>query len=300
MNNQRKEKTMARKGLGTGLDSFFGDNDIAEITAPSAESGTTELLTTEIEPNKNQPRKTFDKEKIEALASSIREQGIIQPIVVTPQKNGRYMIVAGERRWRAAKKAGLKKVPVVVKEYTQEEIAQIALVENLQREDLNPIEEALGYRSLLEEYSLTQEAVSTITGKSRSAVANSIRLLSLDKDEQILLLDGKITSGHARALLSIEDKSIRKALAERIVGENLNVRQAEAAAKAMQKQRSVTKKKNPAVMAEILRLEESLASSLGTKVKISHTKKKGKIEIEYYGNEDLERILGLISKEGVF
>ena len=291
---------MARKGLGTGLGSFFGDNDITEITAPSAESGTTELLTTEIEPNKNQPRKTFDKEKIEALASSIREQGIIQPIVVTPQKNGRYMIVAGERRWRAAKKAGLKKVPVVVKEYTQEEIAQIALVENLQREDLNPIEEALGYRSLLEEYSLTQEAVSTITGKSRSAVANSIRLLSLDKDEQILLLDGKITSGHARALLSIEDKSLRKALAERIVGENLNVRQAEAAAKSMQKQRSVTKKKNPAVMAEILRLEESLASSLGTKVKICHAKKKGKIEIEYYGNEDLERILGLISKEGVF
>ena len=291
---------MARKGLGTGLGSFFGDNDITEITAPSAESGTTELLTTEIEPNKNQPRKTFDKEKIEALASSIREQGIIQPIVVTPQKSGRYMIVAGERRWRAAKKAGLKKVPVVVKEYTQEEIAQIALVENLQREDLNPIEEALGYRSLLEEYSLTQEAVSTITGKSRSAVANSIRLLSLDNDEQKLLLDGKITSGHARALLSIEDKSIRKALAERIVNENLNVRQAEAAAKAMQKEKPVKKKKDTAVVAEILRLEESLASSLGTKVKILHAKKKGKIEIEYYGNEDLDRILGLISKKGVF
>ena len=291
---------MAKKGLGTGLGSFFGDDDIAEITTPSADMGTAELLTTEIEPNKHQPRKTFDKEKIETLAASIKEQGIIQPIVVTPQKNGRYMIVAGERRWRAAKKAGLKKVPVIVKEYTQEEIAQIALVENLQREDLNPIEEAMGYRSLLEEYSLTQEAVSTITGKSRSAVANSIRLLSLDKDEQKLLLDGKITSGHARALLSIEDKSLRKALAERIVNENLNVRQAEAAAKAMQKQKPSPKKKNPAVMAEITRLEESLASSLGTKVKISHTKKKGKIEIEYYGNEDLERILGLISKEGVF
>lgn len=291
---------MAKKGLGTGLGSFFGDDDIAEITTPSADMGTAELLTTEIEPNKNQPRKTFDKEKIETLAASIKEQGIIQPIVVTPQKNGRYMIVAGERRWRAAKKAGLKKVPVIVKEYTQEEIAQIALVENLQREDLNPIEEAMGYRSLLEEYSLTQEAVSTITGKSRSAVANSIRLLSLDKDEQKLLLDGKITSGHARALLSIEDMSLRKALAERIVNENLNVRQAEAAAKAMQKQKPSPKKKNPAVMAEITRLEESLASSLGTKVKISHTKKKGKIEIEYYGNEDLERILGLISKEGVF
>ena len=291
---------MAKKGLGTGLGSFFGDDDITEITAPSTEKGTTELSTTEIEPNKDQPRKTFDKDKIDALASSIKEQGIIQPIVVTPQKSGRYMIVAGERRWRAAKKAGLKKVPVIVREYTQEEIAQIALVENLQREDLNPIEEALGYRSLLEEYSLTQEAVSTITGKSRSAVANSIRLLSLDKDEQKLLLDGKITSGHARALLSIEDKSLRAALAERIVNENLNVRQAEAAAKAMQKQKPLPKKKNPAVVAEILRLEETLASSLGTKVKISHTKKKGKIEIEYYGNEDLERILGLISKEGVF
>lgn len=285
---------MAKKGLGKGMGSFFDSEDVSEITASPSEGATQELSLSEIEPNKNQPRKTFDKEKIQALANSIKEQGIIQPIVVTKQNNGRYMIVAGERRWRAAKAAGLKKVPVVVKEYTQEQIAQIALVENLQREDLNPVEEAQGYRSLLEEYSLTQEAVSSITGKSRSAIANSIRLLSLDNDAQELLIEGKISSGHARALLSVEDSALRKQLTERIISENLNVRQAEAAAKAIQKKKPSPKKRDEAVLAEVARLEESLSSSLGTKVKISHSKKKGKIEIEYYGNEDLERILMLI------
>lgn len=285
---------MAKKGLGKGLDSFFGVDTIPEITAPAKE-GALEIALTDIEPNPNQPRKTFDKEKTDALAASIKEQGLIQPIIVCKQESGRYMIVAGERRWRAAKKAGLRKVPVIVKEYTQEEVAKVALVENLQREDLNPIEEAQGYQSLLDEYCMTQEAVSAITGKSRSAIANSTRLLSLEKEYQKLLVDGTITSGHARALLSVEGAK-RSALSERIVKENLNVRQAEAAAKALEKTPSPKKKMPNAIKSEILRLEEELSSHLGTKVKILHTNKKGKIEIEYFGNEDLDRILSLISK----
>ncbi len=285
---------MAKKGLGKGLDSFFGVDTIPEITAPEKE-GALEIALTDIEPNPHQPRKTFDKEKTDALAASIKEQGLIQPIIVCKQKSGRYMIVAGERRWRAAKKAGLRKVPVIVKEYTQEEVARVALVENLQREDLNPIEEALGYQSLLDEYCMTQEGVSAITGKSRSAIANSTRLLSLEKEYQKLLIDGTISSGHARALLSLEGAK-RKTLCERIVKENLNVRQAEAAAKALEKTPSPKKKTPDAIKSEILRLEEDLSSHLGTKVKIVHTNKKGKIEIEYFGNEDLDRILSLISK----
>lgn len=288
---------MAKKaGLGKGLSSFFDDADIPSVTQTEENESISELGINEIEPNKNQPRKSFDKEKIEALAKSISEQGIIQPIVVTKQSNGRYMIVAGERRWRAAKKAGLKKVPVVKREYTPEQIAQIALIENLQREDLNPIEEAMGYSSLLEEYSLTQEAISRVTGKSRSAIANSIRLLSLDEALQKLLEEGKITSGHARALLSVENLEQRQLLAKRIIDEGLNVRQAESIAKQLQsgKKKKPKKEINSAYKIELERIEEKLSSDFGTKVKISHTPKKGKIEIEYYGNEDLERILALI------
>ena len=205
------------------------------------------------------------------------------------------MIVAGERRWRAAKKAGLKKIPVVIKDYTPSQIAQAALVENLQREDLNPIEEAQGYRSLMEEYAMTQEEVSTITGKSRSAVANSTRLLALEKEYQKLLEKGELSGGHARALLSVEGAK-RKELCERIIAEGLNVRQAESLSKSLGKAPQKKKKASSAIMAEIRHLEEELSSQLGTKVKISHTPKKGKIEIEYFGNEDLDRILSLITK----
>lgn len=286
---------MAKKGLGKGLDSFFGADDIPEITSQAASESLSELALTDIEPNRDQPRKDFDKEKIDALAASIKEQGLIQPIVVCKMSNGRYMIVAGERRWRAAKKAGLKKVPVTIKDYSPSQIAQAALVENLQREDLNPIEEAQGYRSLLDEYDMTQEAVSSITGKSRSAVANSIRLLALEKEYQKLLKDGAISGGHARALLSVEGAK-RKELCERIIANGLNVRQAEALSKTLGKTPKKKKKTASAVMTEIRHIEEELSSQLGTKVKISHTATKGKIEIEYFGNEDLDRILSLITK----
>ncbi len=291
---------MAKKGLGKGLGSFFENEDIPSITEEitKEQQPTTEVALTQIEPNKNQPRRTFDKEKLQALADSIKEQGLIQPIVVTKQQNGRYMIVAGERRWRAAKIAGLKKVNVVIKEYTPTQIAQIALIENLQREDLNPIEEALAYRSLLEEYSLTQEQVSKASGKSRSAVANLIRLLSLDDAMQKLVISGKISSGHARALLSVENKKDREAIAKRIIDEDLSVRQTENIANALKKAKP--KKDKPSLSddvykIELERIQEKLCSGFGTKVKITGGNKKGKIEIEYYGNDDLERILGILN-----
>ena len=280
---------MAKKGLGRGLQGLFPEENIFDT---EGQSEILERKLSEIEPNKNQPRKDFNQEKIDALADSIKEHGIIQPIVVTPTAAGRYSIVAGERRWRAAKKAGLSTVPVIIKDYTQEQIAQIALIENLQREDLNPIEEALGYQSLLDEFNLTQEIISQKIGKSRSAIANSLRLLTLEDSIKKLLISGEITGGHARAILSLTDTQMRLALAKRIIEDNLNVRQAEAIAKQLQKQpkEKQEKKKSP-LQIELEALETQISSLLGNKVKISQSTKKGKIEIEYYGNQDLERIL---------
>lgn len=290
---------MAKKGLGKGLGSLFDDNNIIDdiITQEAPDNkGITTISISSIEPNKKQPRRQFDKEKIDALANSIKENGLIQPIIVTPSKNGMYKIVAGERRWRASKKAGIKEIPAVIREYSDEKIAEIALVENLQREDLNPIEEALGYKTLLEEFNLTQELVSKRIGKSRSAIANSMRLLSLEDQIQKLLISGDISSGHARAILSVEDNELRLALSKRIIEDSLNVRQAESLAKQLQKKKPQSKPpKKSAYDIELESIQNTLSSNLGTKVKISHTDKKGKIEIEYYGNDDLERILKLIN-----
>lgn len=294
---------MAKKGLGKGLGSLFDEHniidDIINEDLPDktdANNGITQIKMSLIEPNKNQPRKSFDKEKIETLANSIKENGLIQPIIITPSKSGMYKIVAGERRWRAGKKAGLKEIPAVIRDYSDEQIAEIALIENLQREDLNPIEEALGYKVLLEDFNLTQELIGKRIGKSRSAVANSLRLLSLEEQIQKLLVSGEISSGHARAILSIEDNDLRLALSKRIIEDNLNVRQAEALSKQLQKKPSAKKAvKKSAFDIELEKIQNNLSSNLGTKVKISHTDKKGKIEIEYYGNDDLERILNLIN-----
>lgn len=286
---------MAKKGLGRGLGSLF-----EESTAPAVDIKDTDSVVTlrisQIEPNKNQPRKQFDKEKIELLADSIKEHGVIQPIIVT-KSNDMYKIVAGERRWRAAKKAGLSEIPVVIRNYTDIEIAQIALIENLQREDLNPIEEAIGYRSLIDKFNMTQEEVSETIGKSRSAIANSIRLLSLDEPAQSMLIAGEISSGHARALLSVENSEARLILLEAIKEKGLNVRQAEALAKQLQNVKP--KKERPVideqVQAEYEAMQDRLSSHFGTKVKLTGSGgKRGKIEIEYFGNEDLERILGML------
>ena len=281
---------MMKKGLGRGLGSLFEEN------APEPdEDSVVNINLNNIEPSKDQPRKQFDKEKLEALADSIRDNGVIQPIIVV--KNGdRYKIVAGERRWRAAKSAGLTTIPAVIRNYSDSEVAQIALIENLQREDLNPIEEAVGYKTLIDKFKMTQEDVSSKIGKSRSAIANSIRLLSLDEPIQSKLITGEITSGHARALLSIEDKETRLILLDSILEKGLNVRQTETLAKQLQKAVPVKKKKiiDEQVMAEIEAAENRLSSHFGTKVKLIHNEKRGKIEIEYYGNDDLERILQLL------
>lgn len=287
---------MSKKGLGKGLGNLFDSGDIPDFSQTEETGNASETSINLIEPNRNQPRKSFDAEKLDALSQSIAENGVIQPITISPQKNGRYIIVAGERRWRAAKKAGLKTIPAVVKEYTEEQIAAIALIENLQREDLNPIEEALGYKSLTEKFALTQEQIGKRVGKSRSAVTNSMRLLALDDDIQKLLIDGRLSSGHARALLAVEDEDLRRVLADEIIKNNLNVRQAEEMSKKLNNPRKKPpSRNNEAYQAEINHLQEQLSSDFGTKVKILHGAKRGKIEIEYYGNEDLERILNLIT-----
>lgn len=286
-------------GLGRGLDSLFSDDSpIEEITESTVESVPDDKVETlrisQIQPNKNQPRRHFDKEKLDELADSIKQHGLIQPIVVV-KDNDMYTIVAGERRWRASKKAGLKEVPVIIHEYTAAQIAQISLIENLQRENLNPIEEAGGYRVLIDEYNMTQDELSSCIGKSRSAIANSLRLLSLEKDIQDKLISGEISSGHARALLSVENPEMRMALLNSILEKKLNVRQAEALAKQLQKSKPPKKKALDEQVLEALNtIETKLSSQLGTKVKLIHGEKKGKIEIEYFGNADLERILSLL------
>ncbi len=286
---------MPKKGLGKGLGSLFGEEDIRDVAStpePPESGNVTNVRLSLIEPNEKQPRRIFDEEKIAMLTASIKEHGIIQPIIITPSKNGMYKIVAGERRWRAAKKANIKEIPALIRPYNDEQVAEIALIENLQRENLNPIEEAIGYNLLMEEFNLTQEIIAKHVGKSRSAVANSLRLLSLDNSIQKMLTDGLLTSGHARAVLSLENADMRKALAKRIVEDNLNVRQAEALAKQLQRKAPPKKtREKTASDIEIEKIQNNLSSAMGTKVKINHTPKKGKIEIEYYGNDDLERIL---------
>ena len=293
---------MAKKGLGNGLNSLFNEEDIEEVTSEitkSSEGDIKKVRMSLIEPNKKQPRRHFDEEKITALADSIKEHGLIQPIIITPSDNNMYKIVAGERRWRAAKKANLKEIPAVIRKYSEEQVAEIALIENLQRENLNPIEEAIGYNLLMDEFNLTQELISQRVGKSRSAIANSLRLLSLEDEIQKMLILGTLTSGHARAILSLDDKELRIALSKRIIEDNLNVRQAEALAKQLQNKKPQKKKsEKTAYDIEIEKIQNTLSSAMGTKVRINHTAKKGKIEIEYYGNEDLERVLGFFNIKG--
>ncbi len=282
---------MAKKmGLGKGIGSLFPD----EISI-NTENGIMELNINQVEPNINQPRKTFDDEKLEILAESIRQHGLIQPIIVTKGENNTYTIVAGERRWRAAKKAGLKKISAVIKDYSSQTVTEVALIENLQREDLNPIEEALGYKDLINSYNLTQEQISQRIGKSRSSIANSMRLLSLEPELQKHLISGEISEGHARAALSLEGFVLREFLINRIIEDGLNVRQAEKLAKELQKEPKPSKfKEVSAYDIELQRIQSNLESHFGTKVKITHGNKRGKIEIEYYGNDDLDRILNML------
>ena len=283
---------MAKKNvLGKGLDSLIPENIKVEKNEPAGK----ELLIriSDIEPNKEQPRKKFDEDALNELAESIKQYGIIQPIVVTKPKNGFYEIIAGERRWRAAKLAGLKEVPVIIKDYSDIEIVEIALIENIKRENLNPIEEAIAYKRLLTEFNLNQDEVAERVSKSRVALTNSMRLLNLDERVQEILINEMISMGHARALLGIEDGDEQYNLDMRVFDEKLSVRDIEKIVKAKNNKKKVEKPKEKEVLYQDL--EEKLKSIFGTKVTINNKGNKGKIEIEYYSKEDLERIYDLIT-----
>ena len=287
---------MAKKtGLGKGLDALFGGDLINEEIEEKEEIKDGEKITkiklTEIEPNRNQPRKKFDEESLEELANSIKEYGLIQPIVVA-NKEDYYEIVAGERRWRASKKAGMKEVPVIIREDDERRNKEIALIENIQREDLNPIEKAMGIRSLMDEYGLTQQKVADILGKARSSIANTVRILNLDQRVIELALEGKLTEGHCKSLMAIEDNDKQYEMALYMIESGDSVREAE---KKMQRTKKLKKKdrKYEAVYRDI---ENSFQNFFGTKVKLDVGKRKGKIVIEYANNEDLERILELVKK----
>ncbi len=282
--------------VGKGVGALFHTDDVIENVLDN--QNVVELKLTEIEPNKSQPRRKFDEEKLAALAESVSEYGVLQPIVVKKLDTGFYQIIAGERRWRAARMAKLKKIPVVIKELDDRETMEIALIENLQRENLNPIEEAEGFQELIDNFKLTQEQLSQKLGKSRPAIANSLRLLNLPSEIRQYLIEGKLSSGHARALLAAENKEIQLAAAKKIIDEEMSVRQTEAYIAQLQKK---TKNKPKVAQEEeikryIVSLENSLSSVFGTKVKIHNNKNKGKIEIQYYSNEDFERIMSMIKR----
>ncbi len=288
------KKKAARGGLGKGLDLL-----IPVEPAEKEEKDVVVLKTSMLEPNKEQPRKSFDSEKIDELAQSIKQYGIIQPIIVC-KKDDYYRIIAGERRWRAAKKAGVKEVPVVVKEYSDREIAEISLIENIQREDLNPIEEALSYKQLIDDYHLTQEELAQRVSKSRTVITNAMRLLKLHKDVQKMLVDGRLSAGHARAILALEDPKQQLKIANEVVEKNLSVRQTEDLVKELNEAKPSAKKKakNDDDMGFIYRdLEKKMTAALGTKVKIKRKDKgKGKIEISYFTEDELDRLYGIINK----
>ncbi|NLM12048.1 MAG: ParB/RepB/Spo0J family partition protein [Clostridiaceae bacterium] len=277
-----------KKALGKGLGALLDAENIL-----SDDSGIVSLKITDIEPNKEQPRKNFNQEKLQALAESINQHGVVQPIIVKKKAKG-YTIIAGERRWRAAKIAGLKTIPAIIKDLSSRETMEIALIENLQREDLNPIEEAEAYQKLIDEHGLTQEALSKLVGKSRAAIANSVRLLSLTEKIKDMLINELLTPGHARTLITVEDAEDQIKLAEEIINKNLSVRETE---KLVNEQKSTKKKKRKVSKdANILDIEERLKSILGTKVDLRHSNNKGKIIIEYYSNDEFNRIIELITK----
>lgn len=280
-------------GLGKGLDALWLDNSTEEEYA-----GTLMLKLHEIEPNKDQPRKTFDDEALEELAGSIAQHGVIQPLLVRPLPDGGYQIIAGERRWRAARMAGLEEVPVLVKEITEREIMELALVENLQREDLNPIEEAEGLQSLIENYGMTQDEAAKRVGKSRPAVANTMRLLLLPPSVLQLVREEKLSAGHARALLALSDDEKIKMLAVEIGEKGLSVRETERLVKFMLKDSAKKKQKENKRETYFDEVELALSDALGRTAKVHANKEgKGTIEIEFYSKDDLAKLMQYFSKD---
>ncbi len=279
-------------GLGRGLNALLGDPDLQ----PQSEGSMT-LPISQVEPGLNQPRKRFDEDTLNELAESIRIHGIIQPLTVRRLSTGYYQIIAGERRWRAAKAAGLQEIPAVIIEADDRKVMELGLIENLQREDLNPAEEARGYQTLMEEYGLTQEQVAQQMGKSRPAVTNTLRLLSLPEEVMQLLENGAISAGHARAILGAPSPALQKEAAKKVVESQLSVRQTEALIKTLQNEKQEKPKpQGPDISLYLGELEKQLSSRLGRKVKIAHKGKKGRIELEYYNEQDLETLLTLLQQ----
>ncbi|PWJ46824.1 ParB/RepB/Spo0J family partition protein [Faecalicatena contorta] len=297
-----------RNGLGKGLDSLIPDKSEKTSKKPAnielnkqdkpdvRTSGTGEILVkiNQVEPNRDQPRKDFDEDALLELSDSIKQFGILQPLLVQKKKDY-YEIIAGERRWRAAKLAGLKEIPVVIKTYTDQEIVEISLIENIQRENLNPIEEAMAYKRLLEEFSLKQDEVAERVSKSRTAVTNSMRLLKLSERVQQMIVDDMITTGHARALLAIDDEEQQYLIANKIFDEKLSVRETEKLVKALKNPKKVQKAEKVQNTFIYDNLEERMKNIMGTKVNVNQKANgKGRIEIEYYSEDELERIFDMI------
>ena len=292
---------MAARGLGKGLDSLIPDavgpskGNEKEKVKPQSPDSVVDINM--VEPNRDQPRKNFDENALLELAESIKQYGLLQPILVQDRKTY-YEIIAGERRWRAAKLAGLKKVPVIIRNLTEQEIVEISLIENIQREDLNPIEEALAYKKLLTEFNLKQEEVAERVSKSRTAVTNSMRLLKLCDGVQKMVVEDKLSTGHARAILSIEDPEEQFTLAKKIFDEKMSVRDVEKYIKNMNKPVKPKKEENKSLSVIYQDVEDKLKSSLGTKVSVSSKdgNGSGKIEIEFYTHDDLDRIIEILMK----
>ena len=286
-----------KRGLGKGLDSLIpaGEGKAKKGQEATIDSPDKMVNISKVEPNPDQPRKNFSDDELDDLADSIKKVGIFQPILVQ-DKGDHYMIVAGERRWRAALKAGLKEVPVIIKNYTEEEIVIISLLENIQRVDLNPIEEAQTYKKLIDTYKYKQDEVADKVSKSRTAVTNSMRLLKLSEEVQQMLIDNVISAGHARSLLAVDDKEKQYDLAQRVLDEKLSVREIEKIIKDMNKPKKEKEKEKKKLNFLYKDLEEKIKKNLGTKVTISaKDEKKGKIEIEYFSKEDLERITDILA-----
>jgi ParB family chromosome partitioning protein len=274
---------VAKRGLGRGLDAL--------LAVESNDGQAREVLVNQVRARGDQPRREFAEDKLEELAASILEHGVLQPILVRPLSNDEYELIAGERRLRAAQMAGLEVIPAVVREMDEQEAAEAALIENLQREDLNPVEEALAYRHMLESYGYTQEILARRIGKSRSHIANSMRILSLPAEIIRMLEERQMSAGHARAILAVQDDNKRLTMAKGIVEQGLSVREAEKAAKAVKSRKG---RAAPARPPEILELEERLEGRLGTRVKLKKKRRGGKLEIFFYDNEDLQRVLDIL------
>ena len=293
-----------KSGLGKGLDALIPAGNkkapVKKETEPVIiekiveKKGVETLKITEVEPNREQPRKNFNEDALLELSDSIKQYGVIQPLIVQ-KKGDHYEIIAGERRWRAAKMAGIKEIPVIIKDYSDQQVMEISLIENIQREDLNPIEEAMAYKNLMEEFHLKQDEIAEKVSKSRTAVTNSMRLLKLDKRVQQMMIDDMISAGHARTLITIEDPDVQYNIATKIFDEKLSVRETEKMVKLLQKP-EVKKEKAEKVNSFIYKdIEEKIKAILGTKVTVDHrSNNKGWISIEYYSNDELERILFLL------